>query len=327
MDRRRFVQVVLGGATAVPNSAQAQPARPWRIGFLGDGTASTRAGHTLEPFRDGLREVGYIEGRNVVLIVRWSEGSVERLHEIAAEFVRLNVDVIVTHGLPAGQAAKAATATIPIVIAAAADMVGAGLVASLGRPGGNVTGSSDQVTEISGKAVDLVTELLPGLQAVAVLWNRANPGALRTSDTLQSAARARRLKITPVTVARPSEFEGAIDIAAKSRVGAVLVVHDTITLTHRAAIAQFALRRGLPAISASPVFAEAGFLMSYGPNLAALFKRAAVFVDKIFNGAKPASIPVEQPTRFTMVVNLSTAKALGLTIPPSLLLRADQVIE
>ena len=234
---------------------------------------------------------------------------------------------IVTHGAPAARSVKAKTTSIPIVIAAAADPVGAGLVASLARPGGNVTGSSDQVTEVSVKEVELVTELLPGIRSVAVLWNGANPAAVRTSDTLQAAARARALKITALIVHRPSEFDRAFHEAARAKVEAVLVVHDTITLAHRTEIAQLALKRRLPAISAATVFAEAGCLMSYGPDIAALFRRAAVFVDKILKGAKPADIPVEQPTRFQMVVNLKTAQALGLTVPPSLLLRADQVIE
>jgi len=328
MDRRAFITALAGGLLAAPLAAEAQEARRvWRLGFLGDGVAAARAAHTLEPLREGLRELGYVEGRNLSIDARWSEGHTGRLAGIAAEFVRLGVDVIVSHGVPGSRAAKAATSTTPIVVAAAADMVGVGLVTSLARPGGNVTGISDQASEVSVKEVELLAELLPGLQSVALLWNRTNPAAMRTSNTLQIAARDRGLRIVPLEVTQVDEIETSIDRASAARVDAVVVVHDAMILNHRTRIAQLALKKRLPTISAATVFAEAGGLMSYGPDLAGLCKRAAVFVDKILKGAKPGDLPVEQPTKFELVINLKTAKALGLTIPPSLLQRADQVID
>lgn len=307
-------------------TAQA-PTRVWRIGFLGDGSSEARAAHTLDPVREGLRDLGYVEGRNITLDARWSEGSRERLVENAAEFVRRKVDIIITHGVRGTQVAKAATTTIPIVVAAAADMVGAGLVANLARPGGNVTGNSDQASEVSLKEIELMSELLPGLQEVAVLWNRVNALAVHTAKELQAGARGRALKVIAFEIARADEIDRAIEAAGRARVGALIVVHDAVTLEHRAAIAHLALKRRLPTISAATVFAEAGLLMSYGPDLAALCRRAAVFVDKILKGARPGDIPVEQPTRFELVVNLKTAKALGVTVPPALRLRADRVLE
>lgn len=318
--------VLLLGLFHAPAAAQAPP-KVWRIGFLGDGSAEARAAHTLEPVRAGLRDLGYVEGKDLTLEARWSEGSQERLVENAAEFVRQRVDLIITHGVRGTQAAKAATTTIPIVVAAAADMVGAGLVANLAHPGGNVTGNSDQASEVSLKEIELMTELLPGLQEVAVLWNRTNPLAVHTAKELQIAARDRALKVIAFEVARADDIDRAIEAAGRARVGALIVVHDVVTIEHRAAIARLALRRRLPTISAATVFAEAGILMSYGPDLAALCRRAALFVDKIFKGARPGDLPVEQPTRFELVVNLKTAKALGVTVPRALRLRADRVLE
>lgn len=309
-----------------PATAQV-PTRVWRIGFLGDGSAAARAAHTLEPVREGLRDLGYVEGRNITLDARWSEGSRERLVENAAEFVRQRVDLIITHGVRGTQVAKASTTTIPIVVAAAADLVGTGLVASLARPGGNITGNSDQAAEVSLKEIELMSELLPGLQEVAVLWNRVNAVSVHTAKELQAAARGRGLKVIAFEIARAEDIDRAIEVAVKARVGALIVVHDAVTLEHRAAIAQLALKRRLPTISAATVFAEAGGLMSYGPDLAALCRRAAVFVDRIFKGTPPRDIPVEQPTRFELVVNLKTAKALGVTVPPALRLRADRLLE
>lgn len=303
------------------------PTKVWRIGFLGDGSPEARAAHTLEPVRDGLRDLGYIEGRNITIDARWSEGSRERLVANATEFVRQKVDILITHGVRGTQVAKAATTTIPIVVAAAADMVGAGLVTSLARPGGNVTGNSDQASEVSLKEIELMSELLPGLREVGVLWNRLNPLAVRTAKELRTAARGRALKVTVFEVTQADEIDRAIEAAGRARVGALIVVHDAVTLDHRAAIAHSALTRRLPTISAATAFAEAGILMSYGPDLAALCRRAAGFVDKILKGTPPGDIPVEQPTRFELVVNLKTAKALGVTVPPALRIRADRLLE
>jgi putative tryptophan/tyrosine transport system substrate-binding protein len=314
---------------AVPHATDAQQREKVpRIGFLGDGSASTRAAQTLEPFREGLRELGYVEGQNVILEVHWTDGKSERLPELAGEFVRLQVDVIVTHGTPGARAATTATTTIPIVATAVADMVRIGLVASLAHPGGNVTGTSVLLPELSGKMVQLLTEMLPGLTGVAVLWNRLNPGATLQAEAAQTAARDLGVQVSALDVQSPDEIAEALATAAKGGVGAVIVVGDPLTLNHRTRIAQLALHERLPVsfTGTARSLVEAGGLMSYGPELTSLFKRSAVFVDKILKGAKPADLPVEQPTKFELVINLKTAKALGLTIPPNLLFQANEVI-
>jgi len=313
-----------------PHAADAQQrGKVPRIGFLGDGSAASRAAQTLEPLREGLRELGYVEGQNIIIEVRWTDGQSERLPELAGEFIRLKVDVIVTHGVPGARAATTATTTIPIVATAVADMVRVGLVASLARPGGNVTGTSLLLPELSSKVVQLLTEMLPGLTGVAVLWNRMNPGAALQSEAAQTAARDLGLRVSALDVRSPDEIAEALTTAAKGRVGAVIVVGDPFTIEHRMRIAQLALQERLPVIFTGTArsLAEAGGLMSYGPELPSLFKRSAVFVDKILKGAKPADLPVEQPMKFELVINLKTAEALGLTIPPTLLFQADEVIK
>jgi putative tryptophan/tyrosine transport system substrate-binding protein len=330
-DRRAFltgtVALLAGPIAALAQQAGQQAGKVWRIAFLGDGTASARAANTVERLREGLRELGYIESRNIAIEVRWSDGNNERLAQLARELVRLTPDVIVTHGIPAVLATKAATTSIPIVVAAAADMVAAGVVASLAHPGGNVTGTSDQGTDVAAKLVELLRDGLPRAKRVGLLWNRPNLGATLTAQAIHTAARDAGLRVNLLEVNNPQELTEAFDTAAKERLDAVIVTHDTMTAAHRRRIADLALARRLPSISSYSLVAEAGGLMSYGPDLAELHKRAAVFVDKILRGAKPADLPVEQPTIFRLVINLKTAKALGLTIPPSLLLRADQVIE
>jgi putative ABC transport system substrate-binding protein len=246
---------------------------------------------------------------------------------LVKELIGLKVDVIVTHGLPAALAAKSATVDVPIVVATAADMVGNGLVASLARPGGNVTGTSDQITELSGKVVQLLKETLGGLKRVAVLWNDINPGAVLTSDATQTAGRDLGLQVHPLPVRDLDGIAEAFEAAAKGRAGAVIVVHDPLMIEHRVRIAQLAVKKRLPIISAVALIVQAGGLMSYGPDNPALFKRAAVFVDKILKGARPADLPVEQPTKFELVINLKTAKQIGVTIPPNVLARADKVIK
>ena len=325
--RRRLLQGISAIIALSPNCVHPQPRKTWRIGYLGDGLASARAASTLEPFREGLRDLGYVEGRNMVLEVRWSEGKTEKLAEFAAEFVSMNVDVIVAHGVPGATAAKNATPTIPIVIATVADMVGAGLVSSLARPGGNITGTSDQITEISSKEIEVLGELLPNLRRAAVLWNRKNPGAKRTTEALQEAARERGWRVMVLGIDGPDEIETIVESAVRDRAEALIVVHDPLVLTHRARIANAALKNNLPTICAAALFAEAGGLVSYGPDLIVLYRRASVFVDRILKGAKPADIPVEQPTKFEFVMNMKTAKALGIRVPQSILLRANRVIE
>jgi putative ABC transport system substrate-binding protein len=312
-------------ATVSVTEAQQSKKVP-RIGYLGDGSAAARAAITLEPFRKGLRELGYVEGRNVLIEVRWTDSKSERLPELVGELIRLKVDVIVTHGMPAARAGKTATTDIPIVVATAADFVGNGLVASLAHPGGNVTGTSDQNTELSGKQVQLLKELLLRLKRVAILENPMNPGAVRTSEETKKAARDLGLQVNPLAVRSPDEIAEALEAAAKGRADAVIVVHDPWMIEHRARIAQLALKKRLPTFAAG-LLAEAGGLMGYGPDSAALFKRAAVFVDKILKGRKPADLPVEQPMKFELVINLKTAKQIGVTIPPNLLARADRVIK
>jgi putative ABC transport system substrate-binding protein len=328
MDRRTFLGTFGASLLTATIAAEAQQGSTvWRIGWLGDGTRAAREANTLTPLREGLRELGYVEGKNIFIDARWSDGDSERLARDAVEFVRQKVDVIVTHGTLGGTIVKKATATIPIVIATAADLVGAGLAASLARPGGNVTGTSDQGGEVINKNLDVIAELLPGLQRMAVLWYRFNPTSPRFAEALQAAARGRGLVVTPLGATRPDDVASLIDSAARDRVGGVIVVQDSWTLNQRASIARHALAKKLPMFAGSRLFAEVGALASYGPDIHAVYRRAAVFIDKILKGTKPSDIPVEQPTKFEMVINRKTAKALGLTIPPSLLLRADQIIE
>ena len=317
--------IVLFGAPLV---AQAQPpSKVWRIGYLGDGSRASRASISLDPFRDGLRELGYVEGQNVVIEKRWSDGKNERLAPLAADLVRQKVDIIVTHGLPATRAAKNATPTIPIVVAAIADIVGTGIVESLARPGGNITGMTDQVLDLSEKEVDLVKQMVPSLKRVGVMWNRTNATASKSAALSSAAARASGLQVTALDVESVDTLDTVVESAAKARLGAVIIVHDPLIVENRVRIAQALLSRRLPAICASLWLANAGLLMAYGPDQTQMFKRAAVFVDKILKGAKPADLPVEQPTKFELVINMKTAKALGLAIPPVLRLQVGQIID
>lgn len=328
MNRRSFLQIASAGLVTAPLAAAAQPAgKVWRIGWLGDGNRAAREAHTLTPLRDGLGTLGYVEGKNMLIDARWSDGDSERLARDAAEFVRINVDVIITHGTLGGVVAKKAPTTIPIVIATAADLVGAGLVASLAHPGGNVTGTNDQGGELISKNLDVIAELLPGLQRVAVLWYRFNPTSPRFAEALQAAGRSRGLVVTPLVATRPNDVASLIDLAARDRARGVIVVQDSWTLNQRSSIVQHALAKKLPVLASSRFFAEAGALAGYGADIPAVYRRAAVFVDKILKGRNPGDIPVEQPTTFELVINLKTARALGLTIPASILARADHVIE
>jgi putative ABC transport system substrate-binding protein len=302
-------------------------AEPRRIGFLGDGPRAERHAIAVVPLKAGLRELGYIDGQTIVVEERWSEGKTDRLPELAAELVKARVEVIVTHGLMGTRAAQAVTKTIPIVFAVAPDAVGTGLVASLGRPGGNTTGLTDQITELAEKEIEVLKQALPQLRRVAFLWNETNPGARLTFNETRKAAEKVGLAIDVFGVKGADELEAAIERAAKARPQALIVIHDTLTVGHRARIAQAALKHGLPTICGSTPFVDAGGLFAYAPSLPGLFKRSAQFVDKILRGAKPADMPVEQPTTFQLRVNMKTAKALGLTIPPALLLRADDVIQ
>jgi putative ABC transport system substrate-binding protein len=336
VDRRRFLLTALAGAFAVPLVAVAQSARNVpRIGYLSPSSpsdperlASPFGERGLAAFRQGLRDLGYVEGQNIAIEYRWAEGRFERLPDLAAELVRLKVDVIVSVVTQATLAAKNATRTIPIVLVAAGDPLGSGLVANLAHPGGNVTGPSSMYADLAGKQLELLKETVPKVSRVAVLWNPANAAwqaqMLRQTEI---AARALGLQVQLLKARGPDELEGAFAAMTRERASALLVQVDVIFALHARRIADLAAKRRVPAMYGSREHVEVGGLMSYAPNVPDLFRRAATYVDKILKGAKPADLPVEHPTKFELVVNLKTAKALGLTIPPSLLLRADQVIE
>ena len=316
---------------AAPLAADAQPAgKVHRIGFLGGGSA-TGDPRTREAFREGLRELGWVEGQNVVIEYRFAEGRSDRLPDLATELVRLKVDVIATGPTTPVLAAKKATGTIPIVGMSFTDPVGLGLVASLARPGGNVTGVTYGVgTETFGKGLELLKETVPKVRRVAFLSNPANnPAQPLVVASVKSAARSLGLELRLVETRGAAEFDGAFTAMARDGVEALLIQTDPTYLLPGAAtrLADLAAKSRLPSMHAQRAAVEAGGLMSYGPSIVALWRRGAVFVDKILKGAKPADLPVEQPTKFELVINLKTAKALGITIPPSVLARADEVIE
>ena len=326
LKRREFI-TMLGGAAAAawPLAARAQQAGKLpTIGFLGASTASAWS-HLVAAFVQRLRELGWIEGRNIAIDYRWAEGRSERYAEIAPEFVRLKVDVIVTAGV-AVIAAKQATSVIPIVFAVAADPVGIGLVASLARPGGNVTGLSTLAADLAGKRLELLREVVPGLGRLAIMGDVGYPASVLEMGEVQAAARTLGLKVVPLEIRRAEDIAPAFD-ALKGRPDALYVCTDALTDTNRIRINTLAQGARLPTMHGFREQVEAGGLMSYGANFPDLFRRAAEYVDKILRGAKPADIPVEQPTKFDLTVNLTTAKARGLTVPPTLLARADEVIE
>ncbi len=310
---------------AVPLAAAAQPSGTvYRIGFL--STAPPPA-HRWEALLDGLRERGYREGQNLVFERRFSEGHAERFPEFAAELVRLRVDLIIVTTTPAALAAKHATTTIPIVSPTAIDPVEAGLAASLARPGGNLTGLSILAPELNGKRLELLQEVVPGMTRVAVLWNAANPANAAAWEETQAAARALGLLLHSQDVRSPQDLEGAFARMAQARPEALLVLGDALLGMHRQPIAAFATQQHLPSVFAERESVVADGLMSYGPSLPDLYRRAATYVDKILTGTKPADLPVEQPLKFELVLNLKTAQALGLTIPPVVLFQADEVIQ
>ncbi|MGA7208307.1 MAG: ABC transporter substrate-binding protein [Pseudolabrys sp.] len=324
MKRRDFVTLLGGTAAAWPLAAFAQqPAKPPTIGFLG-ADASAFAPWAAA-FVARLRDLGWIEGRTIVIEYRWSEGRPERYAEIAAEFVRLKVDVIVTVGT-AVPLVKQATSTIPIVFAVAIDPVGAGLVASLAKPGGNVTGLSIQANELAGKRLELLREVMPQLRRLAILFNADNTQPVLEMGETQAEARRLGLEVAIRAIRRAEDIAPAFkDLRAQA--DAVYVTVDQLIVANRTRIIAVALNERLPTIFSTRDFVKAGGLMSYGPNYSNLFRHSADYVDKILRGTKPGDIPVEQPTKFELVINLTTAKALGLTMPGPLLLRADEVIE
>jgi putative ABC transport system substrate-binding protein len=325
MRRREFI-TLLGAAAAWPLAARAQQrGRLPTIGFLGSGTAAAQS-QWIAAFVQRLRELGWIEGRTIAIEYRWAEGRNERFDEIAAEFVRRKVDVILTLSTPTVVAAKQATSVIPVVFAAAGDPVGTGLVASLARPGGNVTGLSLQAPDLVGKRLELLREVVPSLRRLAILANISNPINVLERDEVRTTARTLGFEIVTLEIRRAEDIVPTFE-ALKSRADALYVNADPLIITNLTLINTLALGARLPTIHGFREYVEAGGLMSYGPNFPDLFRRSADYVDKILRGAKPADIPVEQPTKFDLVINLTTAKALGIMIPESFLLRADEVIE
>jgi putative tryptophan/tyrosine transport system substrate-binding protein len=326
LGRRQFITLLGGAAAALPLAARGQQAgRLPTIGFLGANTASTQRTAT-DAFVQRLRELGWIENRTVAIEYRWGEGREERFAEIAAEFVQLKVDVILTYATPSSIAAKKATDVIPIVFAAAGDPVGTGLVASLARPGGNITGLSIQQTDAASKRLEMLREILPGLRTVAILANMSSPNSVLEMAEAQAAARTVGLAVITSEVRGVEDIAPAFD-ALKGHAEALYVCGSPLLTTNRIQINTLALGARLPTMHGFRELTEAGGLMSYGPNFPSLFRRAAEYVNKILHGAKPADLPVEQPTKFDLIINITTAKALGLTVPETLLARADEVIE
>ncbi len=330
MNRRHTVLALVAlGAAAEPLASFAQqPPKIARIGFLSPASAAGDWGIRLQAFRDGLRELGYVEGKNLQLEVRWGEGKLERLPTLAAELVQLKVDVIVAASSPSVVAVSQATRTIPIVMPLSSDPVGDGLVTSLARPGGNITGLSVMSPELGEKRIQLLKEMYPKVShAVAVLWNPDYVGMRARFEQARVAAPAVGLTVRSVEVRDTRELDAAFEAIAREHPEALLLLVDPLTLGQRSRIVEFAAEQRLPAIYETRDFVDVGGLISYGPNGLELFRRAATYVDKILRGAKPADLPIEQPTKFELVINMRAAKALGIKIPESILLRADKVIE
>jgi len=319
-----LVILTLGLLTAPLATDAQQPGKVPRVGFL---RAEVPPESYIEAFRQGLREHGYVEGQNILVEYRWAEGNEERLRSLVGELIRLKVDLIVTSAPAATRAAKEATTTIPIVMVHVADPVVFGLVASLARPGGNVTGFALLFPELSGKRLEVLKEALPKLSRVAVLWNAANPYKAYDLKEVQAVAGALRVTLQTLPVRRPEDLDEAFEAAVKSRAGGLITLEDPFTGAHRRRIVDLALKHRLPAVYATRVFVDAGGLMSYGPNPVDQSRRAATYVDKILKGAKPADLPVEQPTKFELIVNLTTAKVLGLRLPQTFFARVDEVIQ
>jgi putative ABC transport system substrate-binding protein len=318
-----FVTVLL----VVADIAEAQqPKKLPRIGYLA-GASHAAIAFRLEAFRQGLRELGYLEGKNIGIEYRYSEGNFRRQKELAFELARANVDVIVTSGPASTRAAKEATATIPIIMTFDSDPVGSGSVASLARPGGNITGLSTLAPEISGKQLELLKEIVPKLSRVAVIGSSANPGNAQVLKGMEAAAQVFSVKLQYLDILDPKELETVFRAALNERVDAVVALAGTVIIAQRAQIAELAIKSRLPAIYERREYVEAGGLMSYGVSITDLDRRAATYVDKILKGAKPADLPVEQPKKFEFIINLKAAKQIGLTIPPNVLVRADKVIK
>jgi putative ABC transport system substrate-binding protein len=326
MKRRTFI-TLLGGAAARPLAARAQQQTIWRIGLLETSSPSPARRLLWEALRQRLREMGYVEGQNIAFESRFAEGKLDQLSADAAELVGLKVDVIVTSGTPAALAAKQATRTIPIIMAQLADPVGTGLVSSLRRPGGNITGLTTQDPDLIGKRLELLLEIVPRNTRLALLVDETNPGTVLIARATESAARSVGVQLQYLALRDPSELDHVFSAIKESGGGALIVESSSMLFAWRTRLADIALKNRLPTVFAQREYAEAGGLMSYSANFKDLFRRTATFVDKILKGAKPGDLPVEQPTQFELVINFKTAKALGLDVPPTLLARADEVIE
>jgi putative tryptophan/tyrosine transport system substrate-binding protein len=327
--RRRFLwRAVVGALLAAPLALLAQPlpARVHRIGFLGNSTAALEA-NLVGPFREGLRDRGYVEGRNLVIEYRWAEGDYKRLPKCVAELAALGVEIIVTAGTPAAQAVQRIAPLMPLVMVAVGDPVGTGLVASLAHPNGKSTGLTSIAPDLEGKRLELLTQVVPGLSHVAVIWNPDNAFHVGSERAVQAASHVLHFDVLSLAVRAPTDFDKAFDALAAVRPGALIVLADRIYLHNRARIVDFTARQRLPAVYAYRELVDAGGLMSFGPDYAEMHRRAATYVDKILKGANPGELPIEQPTKFRLLINLRTARALGLAIPQSLLLRADEVIQ
>jgi len=324
MDRRRFLLTTLAGVVlALPLGAAAQQAgKVYRIGFLRGGQLPD---NYVEGLQQGLRERGYVDGQNVVVEYRVTDGGFDQLPGLAEELVRSKVDVILASAAPAAIAAKRATRSVPIIFVNVLDPVELGLVPSLGHPGGNITGLATNAVDFAGKRLELLRAIIPRLRRVAVFWHPDNPSNPHQLKGAQVAARTLGVQLVPVSIQRPNDFDSAITTVRGT--DGLLMLESPFFTTYRARLAAPTLTSRLPAVYGQREYAEVGGLVSYGANFTDLYRRAATYVDKILKGAKPAELPVEQPTKFELVINLKTAKALGLTIPPSLLARADQVIE
>jgi putative ABC transport system substrate-binding protein len=323
--RREFITLLGGAAAAWPLAARAQQPRKYSIGHLSAG--SPPSPELWAVFLEALRDLGLVKGINVTFERRYAENRLDRLPELAAELVHLNVEVIATGGTLAALAAQRATTTIPIVMMSAGDPLGSGLVASLARPGGNITGLSLMAPDLSGKRLELLKEVLPQVSRIGILWNAANPYSARVFKETESAAQMLRIEVQSIEVRGPDDFNSALPVATQQRVGALITVEDPLTFSHRKRIADFAASAGLPAIYGYREFVDAGGLMAYGTSQTDLFRRGAGYVEKVLRGTSPAGLPVQQPIKFELVINLKTAKALGLTVPATLLARADEVIE
>jgi putative ABC transport system substrate-binding protein len=325
--RRRLLIALGAAALGSPLTPHAQPAtKVWRIGFLGSESASgyrTR----VDALRAGLRDLGYVEGRNFVIEDRWAEGKYERLPHLAAELVNLKVDVIVTISTPTTRAAQKTTTLIPIVMVGAADPVGGGFVKSLARPEGNITGVSNMAEDLLTKRFELLLSMVPKVSRVAILMNPSNTANIKAPERIQAAAQKRGVKILPVRAQSPQELDDAFSLMVREKAGAVMVSADPFFAQESRRIVALALKNRLPSVYGRGEFVEAGGLMSYGDSITDSYRRAATYLDKIFKGAKPADLPVEQPMKIELFINGKTAKALGLKIPNSLLVSADKVIE